>query len=638
MAVSMLRIFAPVDSEFGIIHFILLVCIAAVFAVLSARYPLKTMAVTGLGFSIAWLLWAFVAAKFFSLNLIALPIIFTVPFVLAISHFAKLWRIDSKLTEKLVAVASTGSLLSDKPEDDRVETSLRLLETIYPIAEVIVFNLLPDNSLVPVGRARQNDRKLSTTGRNTAWQENVSQCEHAIEAMETVVKVSEYEENAAKLALPLACGDEVLGVLYVDIKDDYQEDDKSLLESFAEQLARNIQRDELKTKSLPHRNWWSSFSNQSTQNRLYVASLVEEIIKEKSFGSLATAHLDDAHAVAYLDGTLAYSNTKIRELADLNRDEIAKFNLFSLLDRFRTLVFNEPSIAIRRVLQTGKQYSCELDFPKEAKILQLRITPVTMPIKASIDSDSAGSNQPACLLITLNNIAAKKENERLRSDMANLMSHELRTPITSISGFAEILLLDSGLSDDVREQLSIISNEATRASAILSNFLSVANLQQSDKLEVDKMPVKVNKLVRDVVDDLQASAKQKRIRIVEKQSEYLPPVSADRGLITKAITQLLDNAIKYSPERTSVIISTILETDFLRVDVEDRGYGIPKGEQQKIWQKFYRVARNGQDKEVESTGLGLSLVKEIAEQHNGEATLESTEGRGSCFSLRIPRL
>ncbi len=224
-----------------------------------------------------------------------------------------------------------------------------------------------------------------------------------------------------------------------------------------------------------------------------------------------------------------------------------------------------------------------------------------------MDPDSPVANPPACLLITLSNIATRKENERLRSDMANLMSHELRTPITSISGFAEILLLESDLSNDVREQLSIISNEATRASAILSNFLSVANLQQSDKLEVDKVPVKINKLVREVVEDLQESAKRKRIRIVEKQTEYVPPVSADRGLITKAITQLLDNAIKYSPDRTSVIISTILETDFLRVDVEDRGYGIPKGEQQKIWQKFYRVSRDGQDKEIESTGLGLSL-------------------------------
>ena len=87
-----------------------------------------------------------------------------------------------------------------------------------------------------------------------------------------------------------------------------------------------------------------------------------------------------------------------------------------------------------------------------------------------------------------------------------------------------------------------------------------------------------------------------------------------------------------------MIISTILESEFLRVVVEDRGYGVPKGEQEKIWQKFYRVAREGQDKEEESTGLGLSLVKEIAEQHGGQVSVESEVGGGSKFSFTLPRL
>ena len=109
-------------------------------------------------------------------------------------------------------------------------------------------------------------------------------------------------------------------------------------------------------------------------------------------------------------------------------------------------------------------------------------------------------------------------------------------------------------------------------------------------------------------------------------------------MIQRAVSQLIDNAIKYSPEKTSVVISTILEADFLSVVVEDRGYGIPTAEMENIWQKFYRVARDGQDKEEESTGLGLSLVKEIIEQHDGEVCVESEIGQGSKFSLKLPRL
>ncbi len=145
-------------------------------------------------------------------------------------------------------------------------------------------------------------------------------------------------------------------------------------------------------------------------------------------------------------------------------------------------------------------------------------------------------------------------------------------------------------------------------------------------------------VVSDVVEDLQGVAKQKRIRLVEKPDSFVPPVAADRSLITKAVTHLVDNAVKYSPERSSVIISTILDQDFLRVEVEDRGYGIAPHEQDKIWQKFYRVTRKGQDKEEDSTGLGLSLVKEIIEQHKGNISVESEVGRGSKFSIRIPRL
>ena len=173
---------------------------------------------------------------------------------------------------------------------------------------------------------------------------------------------------------------------------------------------------------------------------------------------------------------------------------------------------------------------------------------------------------------------------------------------------------------------------------MLWTFLSVSNLEQADKREFHKSPVKLDTVVREVVGDLQENAKRKRIRLIEQGNNHLPPVAADKSLITRAVAHLIDNAIRYSPERTSVIISTILESDFLRVVVEDKGYGIASGEQEKIWQKFYRVARDGQDKEEESTGLGLSLVKEIVEQHGGAVAVESEIGTGSRFSFTLPRL
>ena len=109
-------------------------------------------------------------------------------------------------------------------------------------------------------------------------------------------------------------------------------------------------------------------------------------------------------------------------------------------------------------------------------------------------------------------------------------------------------------------------------------------------------------------------------------------------MITQAIKNLLSNAIKYSPERTTVTVSTALEAEAVRLSVEDRGYGIPAEARDRVWEKFYRVARDGQEKDEDSTGLGLAFVREVVEQHGGSVAVESEVGRGSKFSFALPRL
>ena len=153
-----------------------------------------------------------------------------------------------------------------------------------------------------------------------------------------------------------------------------------------------------------------------------------------------------------------------------------------------------------------------------------------------------------------------------------------------------------------------------------------------------KIPLKLDDVVRETLASLQPTAKKKRIRLIEQPSQRLPPVAADRSLITQVVTNLVGNAIKYSPERTTVTVSTALEADTVRLCVEDRGYGIPPEAVDRVWEKFYRVARDGQEKDEESTGLGLSFVREVVEQHGGTVTLESEVGRGSKFSFTLPRL
>jgi two-component system phosphate regulon sensor histidine kinase PhoR len=231
-----------------------------------------------------------------------------------------------------------------------------------------------------------------------------------------------------------------------------------------------------------------------------------------------------------------------------------------------------------------------------------------------------------------------KEFEQLKSDMISLMSHELRTPLTSINGFSELLSLDDKIPEESREFLRIISNESQRMSRMIDTFLSVTQLERADKKEVTKTALRLDEVVRETISTLQPVAKKKRIRLIEQANERIPPVAADKSLTTQVLAKLVDNAIKYSPERTAVTISTVLEADTVRVIIEDRGYGIPAESIDRIWEKFYRVARDGQEKDEESTGLGLAFVKEVIEQHGGTVAVESEVGRGSKFSFALPRL
>jgi len=218
------------------------------------------------------------------------------------------------------------------------------------------------------------------------------------------------------------------------------------------------------------------------------------------------------------------------------------------------------------------------------------------------------------------------------------MSHELRTPITSINGFAELLTTEENLPEQAKEFVTIIANESQRLSRMINTFLTVTKLERKDRQEVLKIPLRLDEVVRETVAGLQKDARKRRIRLIEQPTQRLPPVAADKSMITQAVKNLVSNAIKYSPERTTVTISTALEAETVRLSVEDRGYGIPAEAKDRVWEKFYRVVRDGQEKDEESTGLGLSFVREVVEQHGGSVDLDSEVGRGSRFSFTLPRL
>lgn len=585
----------------------------------------------GGGFLILSLI-SLLVSRFLGIDILFVPMAFAGMSSVFVVQAHRLWSLDLALTTRVNNVATSTTQTNAADSKQRLMSGLRLLDTVLAVSDAVVFVRDEDYHLVPAARLQPAASGPLTTSRNSAWREAVAFSQRAMDTGELILHASNEQDSAPLVALPLCHEDRLLGALLIRLRENFSEVDRPLLLAVAAQIARNLQREET-LKGAMRSGPFTYLSASAAEQRLESTYMLGGLLTEERFGAQGLDESSDGLALAYLDGTLAHFNSQLLRAAQLTEMDARKVDIFGLLDRFRCDMFEEPAIAVRRVLQTGESYERELHFSDRSQTLGLRISLLTDLTKAQ-----GGVREPLCLAISVRDLTLHKEYEQLKSDMVSLMSHELRTPLTSINGFAELLAADKAVPEHLKEFVTIINNEAQRLSRMINTFLAVTHLERKDKQEVLKIPLKLNDVVRDIVATLQPTARKKRIRLVEQPADRIPPVAADRGLITQVVKNLVNNAITYSPERTTVTVSTALEAEAVRVCVEDRGYGIPPESVDRVWEKFYRVEREGHDKDEESTGLGLSFVREVVEQHGGNVALESEPGRGSKFSFTLPRL
>lgn len=581
---------------------------------------------------VCFALLSLLTSHFFSLDILFTPMILATALTLAVVQTLRLWSIDSRLTGKLIESSRKLSPLRGEKAKSRLMSGLRLLDAVLAPKEAIVFQISQEQELVSAARLRTSTTGSLETSRNSTWREGLHLCKKAIRDGQMITQRVAGPDPSTNVALPLHHENRAVGALLLRLGVEFDDDDRALLSAVGAQLARNLQREKAGKWALQYSRL-AYLSARENRRRLELLDVLNGLITEQRFGVNSLSEISDGMALAYLDGTLASINSELLRFARLTREQVQEITLFDLLDTLRTDVFDEPAIAVRRVLQTGEAYERELQFVDRSGTFGLRIS-LVLDQSPQMNSEP----QPLCLAISVRDLTRLKEYEELKSDMIFLMSHELRTPITSINGFSELLKADHQLPEEAREFVTIIANESQRLSRMINSFLAVTQLERKDKQEVLKIPLRLDDVVRETVMNLQSVAKKKRIRLVEQPNQRIPPVAADKSLISQAVKNLVSNAIKYSPERTTVTVSTALEAEAVRVSVEDRGFGIPPEAVDRVWEKFYRVVREGQEKDEESTGLGLSFVREVVEQHGGAVNLESEVGRGSKFSFTLPRL
>jgi two-component system, OmpR family, phosphate regulon sensor histidine kinase PhoR len=238
------------------------------------------------------------------------------------------------------------------------------------------------------------------------------------------------------------------------------------------------------------------------------------------------------------------------------------------------------------------------------------------------------------LLIKLSDWTQIRKLERIRADFVANVSHELRSPLTAILGFVETLHEEKNLSQEKREKfLSIIHQNVIKLSDIVNDLLVLSRVESGEHADYTRF--NPCDLMNEVVDLYRQKIQEKDHTIHFKFQDSSRDIVSDRYHLRQIFINLLDNAIKYTPEHGIIILSQSFEDSCYIVSVEDTGLGIPYNDQNRIFERFYRVdkSRTG---ETSGTGLGLSIVKNIIESHHGSISLKSELGKGSCFTVVLP--
>ena len=236
------------------------------------------------------------------------------------------------------------------------------------------------------------------------------------------------------------------------------------------------------------------------------------------------------------------------------------------------------------------------------------------------------------VILILMDIAREKHLARLRSDFISNVTHELKTPLTSIRMYAESLMMGRVKSDSVQtEYLSVVVNEADRLKRMINNILEFSKMEKGIP-EYHLVNSNLALILNEAIHEMNYWFEKEQFEVVTELDENIC-AEVDPEKMKQAVGNLLSNAIKYSTDTKKIFVRLFNKPEHICIEVEDLGVGIPEDKLSRILEQFYRIE---QKESISGTGLGLTVVKEIIEAHNGTITVTSEIGKGSRFTIRMP--
>ena len=350
---------------------------------------------------------------------------------------------------------------------------------------------------------------------------------------------------------------------------------------------------------------------------------VSEIINEKNKNEAILRNIADGVVVTDNQDRILIINTVAEKWFGLEEEKTVQKPIHEYIK-------NTTLVSLLQEVKDG-QIQCSTEF--EFKIQETREKKVFQAHAARIQNME---EKLIGVVTVIRDVTKEKEADRIKTELVSMVAHELKSPLTSIYGFSE-LLLDSNPEDiNAREYAQVILTESTRLTDLVNKFLDLSRLE-AGRTEIKKSPFDFRQVVEKIVSTYKGQAEKKNIRIITEIPENIALAMGDQDMIEQVILNLFSNAVKYSPKHSKIGIESKEDGDNLVISVIDNGYGITKEALSHIFDKFYRVIDSEGSEDVEGSGLGLALAREIIEQHEGTITVTSRLGVGSVFTFTLPK-
>ncbi len=359
--------------------------------------------------------------------------------------------------------------------------------------------------------------------------------------------------------------------------------------------------------------------------KVVAADHIEKLRQNKRL-SLAVEASTNGIAVTDLHGSIQYVNAAWTVLNGYSSEEALGKNP-SMLQSGKSP--KEKYLEMWEALKRGVAYTTEsiINRRKDGSEYDCRLS--VYPIKEKgLTVGYVGIQQ---------NISHRKEVDRMKTEFISMASHQLRTPLSAMRWFGE-LLLDKKAGELNQQQRELVQNfydSTLRMISLVNALLNISRLE-SGRMIVEPQPSAMKPLVDTVLTELQARIDAKKIKLETDIDANLPIINIDPQLVREVYSNLLTNAVKYTPEGGTIKLVIALSGDTIKSTITDSGVGIPKAEQSKVFSKFFR-AKNVTSLETDGTGLGLYLVQTIVNSSQGKIGFESEEGKGTSFWFTLPK-